>query len=87
MLKKHYELRYNPDVEGKHVAAFLYLDENLQDFFYNHGRTVEFGSIEEADMYLAASGFEKGEARHVRPFRCEGVEYRNVLMWEVTPCS
>jgi hypothetical protein len=92
MLKKHYELRYNPDVEGKRVAAVLYIGEDRlpNDLFVIPDAAVEFGSIEEADMYLAASGFEKDEARRgeTRPaFRREGVEYRNVLMWEVTPCS
>jgi len=88
-LKKHYELRYNPDVEGKHAAAVLYIGEDMlpNDLFVIPDAAVEFGSIEEADMYLAASGFEKGEARHVRPFRCEGVEYRNAMYWEVRPCS
>jgi hypothetical protein len=65
MLKKHYELRYNPDVEGKRVAAVLHIGEDRlpNDLFVIPDAAVEFGSIEEADMYLAASGFEKGEAR------------------------
>ena len=86
MQKKRYELRYNPDVEDGTPRAVLYVDEG-ENAFCGLRRTVEFGSVEEADIYLAASGLEKGEAKPVPPFRSRGVEYRNVLAWEVTPCS
>lgn len=42
-------------MKGKELT--LYVCDDTAD------AAVEFGSIEEADMYLAASGFEKGEAR------------------------
>ena len=86
MLKKRYELRYNPDLEGGDATAVLYIGEG-EGAFCGLRRIVEFGSVEEADIYLAASGLEKGEAKPVPPFRSKGVEYRNVLAWEVTPCS
>ena len=85
-MKKRYELRYNPDLEGGDATAVLYIGEGAFTFCAPC-QTVKFGSVEEADIYLAASGLEKGEAKLVPPFRSRGVEYRNVLAWEVTPCS
>ena len=86
MPKKRYELRYNPDLRGGDATAVLYIGEGAFTFCAPC-QTVKFGSVEEADIYLAASGLEKGEAKRVPPFRSRGVEYRNVLAWEVTPCS
>ena len=87
-MKKRYELRYNPDLEGGTPAAVLYISEGEgESAFCGKRQTVKFGSVEEADIYLAASGLEKGEAKPVPPFRSKGVEYRNVLAWEVTPRS
>lgn len=83
-MKKRYELRYNPDLEGGDATTVLYIGESA---FCGKRQTVKFGSVEEADIYLAASGLEKGDAKPVPPFRSRGVEYRNVLAWEVTPCS
>ena len=85
-MKKRYELRYNPDLEGRDATTVLYIGEG-ESAFCGKRQTVEFGSVEEADIYLAASGLEKGEAKLVPPFRSKGVEYRNVLAREVTPCS
>ena len=87
-MKKRYELRYNPDLEGGDATPVLYIGEGeSESAFCGLRRIVEFGSVEEADIYLAASGLEKGEAKPVPPFRSKGVEYRNVLAWEVTPRS
>ena len=85
-MKKRYELRYNPDLEGGDATTVLYIGEG-ESAFCAPSQTVKFGSVEEAGIYLAASGLEKGEAKRVPPFRSRGVEYRNVLAWEVTPCS
>lgn len=86
MPKKRYELRYNPDLEGGDATPVLYIGEG-ESAFCGKRQAVKFGSVEEADIYLAASGLEKGDAKPVPPFRSRGVEYRNVLAWEVTPRS
>lgn len=81
-MKLQYKLRFNPDCRESKPSLYVWN--------YDDPRPVgirRFGSLEEADVCLAAMGLEKGEARRADSFEYKGVEYRNAMYWEVRPCS